>query len=126
MAQRQSSRGAHKRVRQGRMDLEATIAVPDAKKDRLKDDVYTLFDDDFSPSTKAIKDWIHESCEALESYFRRKSKGEEILRKKLGFIDGMKYLRTILLSELLIDHGKTLEDAIMEDLAPLVVESDNE
>ena len=82
--------------------------------------IYTLFDDDFLPCTKAIKDWILESTEALESYFKRPVKIEEVLRKHLGFIDGIRYFRTILLSELVADQGKSLEDAIMEDLAPLV------
>ena len=116
----QSSRGEHKRGRQSRMDFESTFVIPEAKSERIKDNVYTLFDDDFLPSTKAIKDWILESTEALESYFKRPVKIEEILRKKLGFMDGIKYLRTILLSELVADQGKSLEDAIMEDLAPLV------
>ena len=116
----QSSRGEHKRGRQARMDLESTFVVPEAKPERIKDNIYTLFDDDFLPCTKAIKDWILESTEALESYFKRPVKIEEILRKKLGFMDGIKYLRTILLSELVADQGKSLEDAIMEDLALLV------
>ena len=116
----QSSRGEHKRGRQARMDLESTFVVPEAKPERIKDNIYTLFDDDFLPCTKAIKDWILESTEALESYFKRPVKVEEVLRKHLGFIDGIRYFRTILLSELVADQGKSLEDAIMEDLAPLV------
>lgn len=121
MTQR-SSRGAHKRARQGRMDLEATFSVPDAKQERIKDRIYTLFDDDFQPSTKAIKDWILESFEAVDSYFKRPSKVNEILTKKLGFIDGMHYLVTILLSELTADQGASLSEAILEDLRPLVAE----
>jgi len=124
MSQRQqSSRGQHKRVRQGRMDLEATFAIPEAKKERIKDGIYTLFDDDFLPSTRAIKDWILESHEALASYWMRPSKKEEALRKHVGFMDGMKYMATILLSELVADQGKSLEEMIMIDLAPLVSDS---
>ena len=103
------------------MDLESTFGKPpDLKEERFKDNIITLFDDDFSPSIKAIKDWLLESEESLESYFKRPSKGEEILRQKLGFLDGMRYWRDILLSELLVDQGKNLEECIMEDLAPLV------
>ena len=60
----QSSRGEHKRGRQSRMDFESTFVIPEAKSERIKDNIYTLFDDDFLPSTKAIKDWILESTEA--------------------------------------------------------------
>jgi len=104
MTQRRSSRGEHKRVRQIRMDLESTFIIPDAKQERIKDDIYSLYDDDFSPSSKAIKDWILESRDALSSYFLRPVKKEEVLRKKLGFLDGIKYMATILLSELLVDQ----------------------
>lgn len=121
MSQRQSSRGAHRRVRQLRMDLEATFVIPDAKQERIKDEVYTLFDDDFSVPTKAIKDWILESAEALRSYYLRPVKADEVLRKKMGFLDGIKYFRTILISELTADQGKSLEDLIMEDLGKLVI-----
>ena len=123
MIQRQqSSRGSHRRARQARMNLEVTFAVPDAKSERIEDGIYALFDDDFQPSVKAVKDWILESYEALDSYFKRPSKIEEILRKKLGFKDGMKYLVTILLSELTADQGKSLSEDILSDLGPLVSE----
>jgi|TARA_Y100000034_G_C6873549_1_gene399146 hypothetical protein len=102
------------------MDLEATFPVVSAKPERLKDSVLTLFDDDFSVSTKVVKDWILESSEALESYFLRPSKKEEIIRKKLGFINGVRYLATILLSELTADQGRSLEDTILEELTPLI------
>tara|TARA_Y100000310_G_C20190496_1_gene582272 strand:+ start:38 stop:436 length:399 start_codon:yes stop_codon:yes gene_type:complete len=116
-----STRGAHKRQRQMRMDLEATFGNIDIKEERIKDSIITLFDGDFSVSTKAIKDWIIESSEALESYFKRPSKQEEILRKKLGFLDGFRYMITILLTELAFGQ-KELEDCILEDLSPLVAE----
>jgi len=118
----QSSRGAHRRSRQARMNLEAAFAVPEAKQERIDDGIYTLFDDDFSPSIKSIKDWILESYGALGSYFNRPSKIEEIKNKKLGFKDGMAYFVTILLSELTADQGKSLADEILEDLGPLVAE----
>jgi hypothetical protein len=117
---RQSSRGSHKRARQARMDLESTFKPPDVKPERLKDQIITLFDDDFSPTAKAIKDWIIESSEVLDSYFKRKSKLEEVKVKKLTFNDGIKYFRNVLLTELLIDRGASLENAIMDDLSPLV------
>ena len=124
MTQRQeSSRGSHKRAVQGLMDLAATFVVPEAKQERILDDIYTLFDDDFTPTIKAIRDWVYESSEALKSYFMRPSKQAEILEKKVGFIDGIEYLTTILLSELIVDHGRHLEELIMEDLAPLVTDN---
>jgi hypothetical protein len=117
-----SSRGLHKQGRQMRMDILSTLEVPKVKPNRVKDNVLTLFDDDFPPSIKGIKDWILESHTALESYWHRKSKTEEILRKNLGFHDGMRYLMTVLLSELSLDLGKQLEERILDDLAPLVSE----
>ena len=115
-----STRGLHKRQRQIRMDLESTFDHPAVKEERLKDNIITLFDSDFSESTKAIKDWIVESSEALISYFLRSSKKEEVLRKRLGFLDGIRYSVTILLSELAFDQGKELEESILEDLAPIL------
>ena len=103
------------------MDLESTFAIPDAKQERVKDGVYTLFDDDFSPSAKAIKDWILEGSDSLISYYLRPVKAEEVLRKKLGFLDGIRFLRTILLSELTADQGASLDNVIMEDLGQLVI-----
>jgi len=121
MQRQQSSRGAHKRARQIRMDLESSFIIPEAKPERIKDNVYTLYDDDFSPSSKAIKDWVLESRDALISYFLRPVKKEEVLRKKLGFLDGLNYMATILLSELVSDQGVSLEEAIMDDIAQLVI-----
>jgi len=40
----------------------------------------------------------------------------------MDFKDGMKYVITILLSELTADQGKELSDTILEDLGPLVAE----
>jgi len=103
------------------MDLESTFVIPEAKPERIKDNIYTLYDDDFSPSSKAIKDWILESRDALVSYFLRPVKKEEVLRKKLGFLDGINYAATILLSELVADQGVSLEEVIMDDIAQLVI-----
>ena len=118
----QSSRGSHKRVRQMRMDLEASWGhPPDMKQERIKDNILTLFDDDYSVLHKALKDWIFESNEALLSYFKRPSKIEQVLKQKLGFVDGLKYGMNILLAELLIGNP-SIDEAILEDLAPLVVQ----
>lgn len=117
-----SSRGSHKRSQQMRMDLESVINIPEVKDERLKNDVLTLFDEDFPPSVKAIRDWMFESYTSLYSYWQRNSKKEEILRKNMNFYDGMKYVITCLISELTVDQGKSLEESIMEDLGPLVSE----
>ena len=124
-----SSRGEHKRarIRQMRMDIEGTFSIPiNVPPERIKDGIITLFDSDFAPSIKAIKDWIIESNNTLESYFNRSSKQDEIKKLKLGFIDGIGYFCDILLKELAYDSGKSLEDIILEDLAPLVAEPEPE
>ena len=115
-----SSRGSHRQGLQMRMDIESKLEVPDKKPERLKDDILTLFDDDFPPSIKGVKDWIIEVHSSLNSYWNRKSKTDEILRKNLGFHDGMRYLMTILLAELTVDQGRELERRIVEDLGPLL------
>ena len=103
-----------------RMDIESAIEIPEVKQDRMKDGVLTLFDDDFSPAVKAIKDWMMESYGSLYSYWQRNSKKEEILRKNMNFYDGMQYVLTVLLSELTTDQGKSLEEVILDDLSELV------
>jgi len=115
-----SSRGAHRQGVQTRMDLMAALEVPEAKPERIKDSIYTLFDDDFDPSIKGIKDWILEVYAALSSYWKRNSKVEELFRKNLQFHHGMEYLVTILLSELTATQGKEIADRIVEDLGPLL------
>lgn len=118
-----SSRGKHKRARQLRMDLLSTFQPPpNIPKERIKNDIITLFDSDFPVTGKAIKDWIVESVSAQTSYFGRKSKQEEIKKKGLTFEDGIKHMRNMLLAELLVDEGKELEEVIMEDLVPLIAE----
>lgn len=103
-----------------RMDIESAIEIPVVKQDRMKDGVLTLFDDDFSPSLKSVKDWLIEGHDSLASYWNRNSKVTEILRKNLGFHDGMRYLLVVLLSELTLDQGKSLEELILDDLGKLV------
>ena len=103
-----------------RMDIESALVIPEVKENRLKDDILTLFDEDFPPSIKGVKDWLIEGHSSLSSYWNRSSKITEILRKNLGFHDGMKYLLVVLLSELTLDQGKSLEAIILDDLSELV------
>ena len=117
---RSSSRGSHRQSINLRMDLMGTLEIPEAKPERIKDDIYTLFDDDFDPSIKGVKDWILDCHQSLDGYWHRKAKVEELLRKNLGFHDGMRYIVTILLSELTVTQGKELSDRIIEELGPLL------
>jgi len=115
-----SSRGQHRMGRQMRMDIEVRILVEEVLPNRLKDDILILFDEDFLPSIKGVKDWLIEVHQALDSYWRRNSKKEEILRKNLGFLEGMRYMLTVCLSELTLTQGEDLAKRIEEDLGPLL------
>jgi hypothetical protein len=118
---RESSRGAHKRKAgiQPRMDLESTFKapLPNTPTGRIKDNIITLFDDDFSLTIKAVKDWVYESADSLQIFFRRAVKQKEVQDRKLTFEDGIRHFRNILLTELLGDEGSSLEDTIMSDLS---------
>lgn len=90
--------------------------------DRLTDEQIRLIDNDFTDTTKVLKQWIIDHCDILFSYFSRESKKNEMKFK--SFADGMKYLRDMLILDLAFGGDKVLEDKFMEELAPLVQSDD--
>lgn len=109
-------------IKSYQLSMKFTAGLPPTKniaRDTSKDiSVLTITQDDYSETSKAIKNWILDISQSIEGYFNRKVNKDKLTG--LSFIDGVKYTAAYQLVELSAGGSKELEDQIMKELFPLI------
>ena len=90
---------------------DITVAIPDLY-------ILTIEEDDYSETSRAIKNWILDISQSIEGFFNRKA--NKIKIDNVSFMDGIRYMTAYQLVELSAGGSKELEDQILSDLSPLL------
>ena len=90
---------------------DITVAIPELS-------ILTIQEDDYSETSRAIKNWILDISQSIEGFFNRPV--HKVRLDGLLFMDGIRYMTAYQVVELSGGESKELEDQILDDLFPLV------